>query len=507
MSTTILIGEDTLTLDRLATVAPGPIRIRIADAALERARHARARLEDLVATGQVIYGVNTGFGRLCNKRISAADLGRLQENLLVSHAVGVGEPIPDDIVRWMLLLKINALLLGASGVQPACIETLAAMLNADILPVVPRQGSLGASGDLAPLAHLVLPLIGRGQVRVGGQTLPAAEALARAGIRPVQLAAKDGLALINGTQMMLAYALDIALRARTLAKQADLIASISLEAAAGSIAPFDAGLMALRPHSGALDTAANVRRLMVDSEILASHAACEKVQDPYCLRCIPAVHGACRDALRHFCATVEVELNSVSDNPVLVGDRVISGGLFHGEPLALTLDFIAMALTEWAGISERRVYTLLFGDETVPVLLLKDTGLHSGFMIVQYTAAALVNACKTACMPASVDSIPSSLNQEDHVSMGATSAVKCRQILENAETVLAIEMLAACQALDFRAAHRPGVGPRAALVAVRETISHADEDRAFGEDIQAALTIFRGGAALKAAEDAAGPLL
>lgn len=503
---TLILGESPLSLDLLGSVPTGPMQVELSPASRNRAIVARSVIDQQIAAGKVIYGVNTGFGRLCNKRIDANDLAKLQENLLISHAVGVGEPIPDQLVRWMLVLKINALLQGASGIQIECIDALAAMLNADILPVVPSQGSLGASGDLAPLAHLVLPLIGRGLVRANGRMMPAAEAFADAGIRPVELAAKDGLALINGTQMMLAYAVDIALRARQLAKQADVIATITLEAASGSVAPFDGGLLAFRPHPGAVAVADNVRRLMAQSEILALHANCEKVQDPYCLRCIPAVHGACRDALRHFCETVEIELNAVTDNPVIVGERIISGGLFHGEPLALTLDYVAMALTEWASISERRVFMLLFGDDTIPVLLLRDTGINSGFMIVQYTAASLVNACKTACMPASVDSIPSSLNQEDHVSMGATSAVKCRQILENAETVLAIEMFSACQALDYRLPHLPGVGPRAAHAAFRQSVSHADRDRAFGDDIQTALSVYRSGKTLAAAEQAAGPL-
>ncbi|MCB9857913.1 MAG: histidine ammonia-lyase [Phycisphaerales bacterium] len=503
---TLTLGNGQLDLDTLAELHGRPIRVDISDAARERVASARAEVERHLASGDVIYGVNTGFGRLCNKRIGTADLARLQENLLVSHAVGVGEPIPDQIVRLMLLLKINALLVGASGIQPACIDALAAMLNADVLPVIPRRGSLGASGDLAPLAHLVLPLIGRGQVRVNHQTVAAEKAFEEAGIARISLGAKDGLALINGTQMMLAYAADVAIRARQLAKHADIIASISIEAAKGSLSPFGVELMQLRPHRGACETSENVRRLMADSEILASHANCTKVQDPYCLRCVPAVHGACRDALRHMCEVVEVELNSVTDNPVILGDKVVSGGLFHGESLALTLDYIAMALTEWANISERRLYMLLFGDEELPALLLRDTGLNSGFMIVQYTAAALVNACKTACMPASVDSIPSSLGQEDHVSMGATSAVKCHEVMDQVEMVLAIEMLGACQALDFRLPLKPGIGPRIAHATLRREIAFADADRAFGEDINKAIEILRRGDVLKAVEAEIGPL-
>lgn len=503
---TLILGDDRLTLDSLGHYHGRRLRVEISPAARARLSDARAAIERHLASGDVIYGVNTGFGRLCNKRIGPNDLARLQENLLVSHAVGVGDPIPDVIVRFMLLFKVNALLAGASGLQPECVESLVAMLNADVLPVIPRRGSLGASGDLAPLAHLVLPLIGRGSVRVEGRTMAARDAFETAGIPQVALGAKDGLALINGTQMMLAYAADITIRARRLAKLADIVASVALEAAKGSLSPFSAALMQLRPHTGAVAASDNMRRLMADSEILASHANCSKVQDPYSLRCIPAVHGACRDALRHTCEVVEVELNAVTDNPVIVGDQIVSGGLFHGEPLALTLDYLAMALTEWANISERRLYMLLFGDEELPALLLRDTGLNSGFMIVQYTAASLVNACKTACMPASVDTIPSSLGQEDHVSMGATSALKCHEILDNVEMVLAIELLGACQALEFRLPLRPGIGPRAAHAALREVVSKADTDRAFGEDIQQAIDLVRQNRIVEAVESEIGPL-
>lgn len=503
---TLTLGEGQLTLKTLADLESRPIQVEISSNARTRLTDARAEIERHLASGEVIYGVNTGFGRLCNKRIGSDSLAKLQENLLVSHAVGVGEPIPDQIVRYMLLLKINALLAGASGLQPECVDALIAMLNADVLPVIPKRGSLGASGDLAPLAHLVLPLIGRGKVRVQGETVSASDAFERHGISQIELGAKDGLALINGTQMMLAYATDIAIRTRRLAKLADIVACVSIEAAKGSISPFGEALMRLRPHRGACDVSDNVRRLMRDSEILPSHAQCSKVQDPYCLRCIPAVHGACRDAFRHMSEVVEIEMNSVTDNPVIIGESIVSGGLFHGESLALTLDYLSMALTEWANISERRLYMLLFGDEELPALLLRDTGLNSGFMIVQYTAASLVNACKTACMPASIDSIPSSLGQEDHVSMGATSAVKCHEILDQVEMVLAIELFGACQALDFRLPLKPGVGPRIAYETLRREISFADVDRAFGEDIDRAIEIVRRGEIIRAVEADVGEL-
>ncbi|QDV91176.1 Histidine ammonia-lyase [Phycisphaerae bacterium RAS2] len=483
-----------------------PLHVTLAAKATAALSASRDQIDKLIASGATIYGVNTGFGKLCNIRIPHDQLAALQENLLISHAVGVGPPMPDDIVRLMLLFKINALIRGASGVQPACVECLVNMLNADLLPVVPTRGSLGASGDLAPLAHLVLPLIGRGQIRSNGHVLPADQAFAAHGIAPVKLAAKDGLALINGTQFMLAYAAAIAIRAARLARTADIVASMSLEALRGSARPFDDRLMQLRPHPGAAETASNMRKLLARSEILPSHANCDKVQDPYSLRCIPQVHGACRDALRHATEVFEREAGSVTDNPVLVDGEVISGGLFHGEPLAMTLDYLAIALSEWANISERRTYLLLSGHDGLPPLLLKDTGINSGLMIPQYTAAALVNECKLLAAPASTDSIPTSLGQEDHVSMGANSALKCRQSIENAETVLAIELLTAAQALDFRSPLKPGIGPLAAHTAVRRVIPFATADRAFGEDICSATVLVQDRALIGEVEAAAGSL-
>jgi len=495
-----------LSLDDLDASYGRRLNVTIAARAWEQVRAGRQTIERRLASGEVIYGVNTGFGNLCRKRISDTQLERLQENLILSHAVGVGPPVPPEIIRWMLLLKINALLTGKSGIQPECIQCLLAMLNRDVLPVIPSRGSLGASGDLAPLAHMVLPLMGRGEVWVDGTRRPAEEAFQECGISPVRLGAKDGLALINGTQLMLAYAAAIVVRARRLAKHADLIASMSLEAYRGSIRPFGEELLALRPHAGAVEVGRNIRQLMTDSDILLSHANCDKVQDPYSLRCVPQVHGACRDALRHATQTMLVELNSVTDNPVVLGDDMVSGGNFHGEPLALTLDYVSMALTEWANISERRVYLLLSGPDDLPPLLMKDTGLNSGFMIPQYTAAALLNECKVLSTPASVDSIPTSLGQEDHVSMGAQCALKCWQILENVETVLAVELMCAAQALDYRLPTRPGIGPRIALETLRKTIPHAEEDRLFGQDIETALAVLRDQELLREVEAAVGPL-
>lgn len=523
-SATIVIGAAPLDWKLLAQVAGRPLQVSIAPAALERVDRGRKWVDELVTRGDAVYGINTGFGHLKNKRISNDELDRLQENLLISHAVGVGPPTPPEIVRWMLLFKIHMLCAGHSGVRREVVETLASWLNHDLLPVVPTRGSLGASGDLAPLAHLVLPLIGRGEMLAPLQAsledtycvishaitidspppilsgrferAETQEWQRRFGLHSIQLAAKEGLALINGTQFMSAYAANIGVRVQQLADLADLIYCMTLEGLRGSVSPADERIQNVRPHPGSQTVAANIRRLMRESEILVSHANCDRVQDPYSLRCVPFVHGAYRDTLGHFRAVVEREINSVTDNPILFADpdgRVdaISGGNFHGAPLAAVLDFLAISLTDLANISERRIYLLLEGDEGLPKLLMRDTGVNSGFMIPQYTAAALVNECKVLATPASVDSIPSSLGQEDHVSMGATSAVKCYEVLDRVETVLAIEMLCAAQALDFRAPLKPGVGPRTAHQIVRKRIPHTEVDREFGRDIAEALDLLR----------------
>lgn len=507
------LGDGPLTLDALDAALGRPLRVTLSPAGLARAARARRWIETLLRGDAAVYGVNTGFGHLKNRRISPDQLEQLQENLLISHAVGVGPQAPREIVRWMLLFKTNMLLAGHSGVRPEVIERLAEWLNADVLPCVPTRGSLGASGDLAPLAHLCLPLIGRGHVWLARpaaqgvpeayQPAPAAQALARLGQSPLRLAAKEGLALVNGTQFMCAYAANVAVRSRRLLDLADLVLSVSLEGLRGSLRPFDERLHALRPHPGAQRTAANVRRHLRGSAVLASHEFCDKVQDPYSLRCAPQVHGAVRDALWQFCEVVEREINSVTDNPILFGDdahaaEAVSGGNFHGASLALASDCLGIALTDLASIAERRTYLLLGGEDGLPKLLLRDTGLNSGFMIVQYTAAALVNECKVLAGPASVDSIPTSLGQEDHVSMGATAALKLYEILDRVETVLAIELLCASQALDFRDPLRPGDGPQRAREIVRRHIPHATADRLFGEDIATALRLLREDAGLRA---------
>jgi histidine ammonia-lyase len=496
-----------LRLNDLDTIYARPIALDIAAGVWQRVERSRQVVARLAASSTPAYGINTGVGHLCNRRIPPEQVEQLQANLIRSHAVGVGAPVPDEIVRWMMLFKVHALTHGVSGVSRETIATLVGALNADLLPVVPRQGSLGASGDLAPLAHMVLPLMGVGRLRRDEALVAADAALRDAGVAPLRLAAKEGLALINGTQFMSAYGAVLAIRAARLMRHADILASMSLEGLRGSVKPFDERLHLLRPHPGAIETAENVRRLMAESEIVPSHADCERVQDPYSLRCVPQVHGASRDAIRHATAIIETEINSVTDNPLIFEpDDVISGGSFHGQPLALPLDYLAIALSELASISERRIYLLLSGHDGLPALLMRNTGINSGFMLPQYTAAALVSENKIFSSPASVDSIPTSLGQEDHVSMGATAAVKCLQVLENTETVLAIELMCAAQALDYRAPMQPGLGPRIAHAVVREVLPHAEEDRIFGEDIHASLDLLRSGTIARRVQERLGKL-
>jgi histidine ammonia-lyase len=479
-------GDSPLTLDALDAIFSQPIELKITDDAWKRIDASRAIVEKIAAGPDAVYGVNTGFGHLCSVRVDASDLDTLQHNLILSHAVGVGDPVPDPIVRWVILFKILSLTQGYSGVTRNTIIALTQMLNHDVLPIVPQQGSLGASGDLAPLSHMVLPLIGQGNVRHDDRVQSASAVFKQLDISPVALSAKEGLALINGTQFMSAYAAAILIRARRMTKMADIVASMSLEALQGSLKPFDPRLHELRPHPGAIIVAANMRMLLAQSEILPAHVDCEKVQDPYSLRCIPQVHGASRDAIEHASQIVEREINSVTDNPIIFDTaEAISGGNFHGQPIALALDYLAIALAELASISERRTYLLLSGHDGLPTSLMKNTGLNSGFMIPQYTSAALVSENKILCHPASVDSIPTSLGQEDHVSMGATAATKAWRVMNNLENVMAIEQMCAAQALDFRLPLKPGLGPRTAHETIRKTIPHADQDRSFGHDITA----------------------
>jgi len=455
------------------------------------------------------YGINTGFGVLAKQRIDSGQLAQLQQNILLSHACGVGDPVPPAITRLMLQLKIHALGLGYSGISRSTFEQLLVFEQRGVLPWVPSRGSVGASGDLAPLAHLCLPLIGRGEVwdpTLSGKR-DALPALNELGLGAIELKAKDGLALINGTQLMTAYGAFVLERSRSVQKAADIIATMSLEALQGSAVPFDQRIHQIRPHPGQIAVAANIRKLLAQSEILDSHRDCGKVQDPYSLRCVPQVHGASRDVLSFATEVIETEMNSVTDNPLVFADGdILSGGNFHGQPLALSLDFAAIALAELASISERRTYLLLEGHDGLPKLLMEDTGVNSGFMIPQYTAAALVSENKVLCHPASVDSIPTSLGQEDHVSMGSISALKLLAVLNNVEYVLAVELLTACQALDFRQPLKPGAGVLAAHRMLRERIPHAQQDYEVRNDLAICADILRHGELAARVEGVSGPL-
>ena len=474
--------------------------------ALEKSR---AIVDRVLDDGNSYYGINTGFGFLANKKIDAEQLEKLQHNLLLSHAVGLGDSIPKNITKLMLQLKIVALSLGYSGVSVEVVERLMLFLKNDWIPVVPSKGSLGASGDLAPLAHLALPLLGKGYFwsNKDNKQLKAKTVLKNANLEPINLKAKDGLALINGTQMMTAYGAHILERANSLLKNADILAAISLEALMGSARPFDERIQAIRPHPGQKAVASNMRLLLTDSAILESHKNCDKVQDPYSLRCIPQVHGATRDLLEYASGVIERELNSVTDNPLVFSDGdIISGGNFHGQPLALAMDSAAIAIAEIASIAERRIYLLLRGLDGLPTVLVNDSGINSGFMIPQYTAASLVSHNKVLCHPASVDSIPSCLGQEDHVSMGSISAIKLLEVLNNVEQVLAIEAFTAAQALDFRKPLKAGRGVEAAHLEIRKRVSHKDADEFFGDDIDACIDMLRGNHILKEVEKQIGKL-
>lgn len=445
------ISPARLTIDRVGQIIGRGMKLALSDESRALIERCRTYLDNKMATQtEPIYGITTGFGSLCNISIGHDQLSQLQVNLVMSHACGTGERVPAEIVRLMLLLKIQSLSYGNSGVQLATVEGLIKLFNADALPVVYTQGSLGASGDLAPLAHLSLPLIGRGEVEYKGEVRPAAEVLPEIGLRPVALLSKEGLALLNGTQFMSAYATWAVLRSRHLSAMADKIASLSLDAFDGRIEPFGPEVNEVRHHRGQIETAAAVRRYLEGSEIIVSPK--KHVQDPYSFRCVPQVHGAFKDTLSHVGAVIEDEINSPTDNPTIFPDEdiIVSAGNFHGEPIAMPMDFLAVALTELSNISERRIYKLISGQRDLPSFLVANPGVNSGFMIPQYTAASIVNQSKGLCWPTSCDSIPSSQGQEDHVSMGSNSATKLYRVAENTTRVLAIEMLNAAQALEFR---------------------------------------------------------
>jgi histidine ammonia-lyase len=509
--TAIGLTGDTLTVADVWEVAVNDEPIAIADSARDRMRAARALVEDVVhSDGHHTYGVNTGFGRFVTSEIPEELTAELQLRLLRSHACGVGLPYPREIVRAALLLRANALAKGYSGARVETAELLVECLNRDVLPRVPSRGSVGASGDLAPLAHLALPLVGEGEADVDGELLPGAEALARAGLAPIRLEAKEGLSLINGTQFMAAFGSLGVVRARRLAAAADVACALSLEALQGSRVAFGADVQALRPLPGQAVAAANVLRLLEGSAIMESHRWCDKVQDAYSLRCAPQVHGAARDLLAYVEGTVAVELNAATDNPLVLVDagELVSNGNFHGQPVAFALDALAMAVSELANISERRVERLVNPalSDGLPAFLTVHGGLNSGFMIPQYVAASLVSESKTLCHPASVDSIPTSAGQEDHVSMGNAAGLKAWQVLANAERTVAIELLAGAQAVEFLAPLIPGDGTRAAHGFVRGLSPRLRDDRSLTRDIEAVADAIRDGSLLEAVEAEVGSL-
>jgi histidine ammonia-lyase len=505
-----LTGDD-LGLADVWEVAVHGRHAALADSARERMAAAREIVERAAhGSTEHTYGVNTGFGRFVSRAIPEELTEELQLRLLRSHACGVGEPYPDEIVRAAMLLRANALAKGYSGARIVTVELLVECLNRGLLPHVPSRGSVGASGDLAPLAHLALPLIGEGEATVDGRRLSGAEALAEVGLEPVRLQAKEGLSLVNGTQFMAAFGALGSVRAQRLAKTADIACALSLEALQGSRTSFLPQIHELRPLAGQRDSAANVLRLLEESAINESHRWCDKVQDAYSLRCAPQVHGASRDLLDYARRTVEVELNAATDNPLVLADDelLVSNGNFHGQPLAFALDTLAMAVSELANIAERRVERLVNPSLSggLPAFLTGDGGLNSGFMIPQYVAASLVSENKVLAHPAGIDSIPTSAGQEDHVSMGNASGLKAWQVLANAERVLAIELLAGAQGVEFLAPLQPGVGVRAAREHVRSLSPRLRDDRTLAGDIEAVAASIRDGSLVEAVEADVGEL-
>src|SRR5688572_4639589 len=475
---------DQMTVGKAIAVASGKIKGVLSKEAVEKIKASQQQVHQIVESNKTVYGINTGFGILANTKISEEDTRLLQHKILQSHSVGVGDPIPVEVARLMLITKVHALSQGYSGVQLQTIERILWHIENDIIPVVPEKGSVGASGDLAPLAHLFLPLIGLGEVYEKDTRCRTQDALKKFKLKSLELGPKEGLALINGTQFILSFAVKAVQRMHNCLEAADIIGAMSLEALTGTKAPFDERLHALRPYHGNKLVAQRLRLLLKDSDIMLSHIDCGRVQDPYSLRCMPQVHGASRNAWLHLKLLTEIELNSVTDNPVILSaNDTISGGNFHGQPLALPLDYACFAAAEIGNISDRRCYLLLEGKWGLPMLLMKDVGLNSGFMIPQYTTAALVTENKTLCYPASADSIPTSLGQEDHVSMGSISGRKLNTVLDNLEFILAIELLSACQAIEFRRPLKSSEILEFAHDYVRDFVGFAEEDRIFADDI------------------------
>lgn len=486
-------GEAYLTSGMALAIARKEVKGIISDTVREKVKANREVVERIVEKGDPVYGINTGFGPLCTTKISKEETRVLQTNILKSHSVGVGDPIDTEIAKLMLILKLQSLAKGYSGIAETTMERILWHIDQDAIPVVPSQGSVGASGDLAPLSHLFLPLIGLGKVEFKGEVIETSKLFQLTGTQPIELGPKEGLALINGTQFILAHAVKVVEKLQSCLAQADIIGALMLEGLQGSQKPFYDDLHLLRPYKGNRHVATRIKKLLQGSEILAGHEDCERVQDPYSLRCIPQVHGASRNAWLHLKELVEVELNSVTDNPVIIHDELtISGGSFHGQPLAMVLDYACLAASEVGNISDRRIYLALEGKYPgTPKLLMEDTGINSGYMILQYTTAALASENKGLCFPSSADSIPTSLGQEDHVSMGSIGGRKALRVLNNIEKILAIELLTAAQAFEFRKPLKSGKVLNAVHDFLRTKVDFAKEDRVFSDDIETAIQIIK----------------
>lgn len=495
-------GEDKLTAGIAIAVANGRTKMKLTAATRKKIVSSWKIVQNIVEKGHPVYGINTGFGPLCTTKISKEETKILQTNILQSHSVGVGDSIDPEIAKLMMILKVHALAKGYSGIAETTLERIIWHIENDAIPLVPSQGSVGASGDLAPLSHLFLPLIGLGRVAYQGKIISTATLFKKSGLKPLELGPKEGLALINGTQFIAAHAVKVVEKLQSCLAQADIIGAMMIEGLQGSVKPFFNELHALRPFKGNMHVAKRIKRLLKGSEILEDHIDCERVQDPYSLRCIPQVHGASRTAWLHLKELLEVELNSVTDNPVIIDEELtISGGNFHGQPLAMALDYACLAASEIGNISDRRIYLALEGNSPgVPKLLMEDTGINSGYMILQYTAAALASENKGLCFPASADSIPTSLGQEDHVSMGSIGGRKALQVIGNVEKILAIELLTAAQAFEFRKPMKSGIFLDEIHKEIRKKVAFAKKDRVFADDIEKGIEMIKDKAIIKVIE-------
>lgn len=506
---TLKLGESPLSIAQLVEVARHGLQVGLGDRAATRILESRDLVERWVAEGRKVYGITTGFGALADVAIPPRQAKTLQRNVLLSHAAGVGEPLPEEVVRAAVLLRVQDACLGRSGLSLEIVERILEFLNLGICPIVPARGSVGASGDLAPLAHMFLPLLGEGEVFFRGRRLSGGELLQELGMEPLEPGPGEGLALINGTQVMTAIGALAVWDAMDLARTADVACAMSLEVLLGTRTEFDPRIHSSRPHPGQALSADNMLRITSGSEIVSSHKDCSRIQDAYTLRCSPQVHGASKDAISYVWQVIETEINSSTNNPLIfpeTGDYLL-GGNFHGQPIALAMDFLAMAAAELANISERRIERLVNPQLSgLPAFLVQDGGLHSGFMIAQYTAAALVSENKVLAHPASVDSIPTSANKEDHVSMGTIAARKAREVVRNSEQVLAIELLCAAQALDLFTNMAAGQGTRVAYQVIRQRIPHLDKDRLLAKDMLDALDLVRERKILQQVEEAVGRL-